>query len=259
MSDQPADGGITETPPAPGRSAGGLWERHADWWVDNFTDGVDPEYEEQIVPMALDELRDARRVLDIGCGEGQISRAVAGQGSEVVGVDPTWGCLSVAARRGGSPAYARAEAARLPFPDAGFDAAVACLVFEHIDDVDAAIAEVARVLEPGGRFCFFLNHPILQAPGSAWIDDHMVDPPEGYWRLGPYLDETETVEQVQLGVWIRFLHRPLSRYVNTLADHGLNLEWMREPPPPPGFLDLAPGYAASAAFPRLLYLRLRRS
>ena len=235
-----------------------LWEEHADWWIEGFTEGADPEYVEQILPLAQEELRGARRLLDVGCGDGQISRLAAVQGSAVVGIDPTWNCVSVADDRAGGPVYARAGAAELPFADATFDAVVACLVFEHIDAVDAAIAEVARVLEPGGRFCFFLNHPILQAPGSAWIDDHMVDPPEQYWRLGPYLVETETVEQVELGVWIRFIHRPLSRYVNSLAQNGLVVERMVEPAPPPGFLERSPGYAASAAFPRLLYLRLRK-
>ncbi len=95
----------------------------------------------------------------------------------------------------------------LPFADASFDAAVACLVFEHIDAVDAAIAEVARVTKPGGRFCFFLNHPLLQTPGSGWIDDHIIDPPEQYWRIGPYLVESESIEQVELGV-VHPLHPP---------------------------------------------------
>jgi ubiquinone/menaquinone biosynthesis C-methylase UbiE len=224
-----------------------LWEAHADWWIDGFTDGADPEYVEQIMPLAAAELEGARRVLDIGCGDGQISRLAAAQGASVIGIDPTWNCVSVAAERGGGAAFARAGAAELPFADASFDAAVACLVFEHIDEVDAAIAEVARVLEPGGTFSFFLNHPILQSPGSALIDDHMVDPPEQYWRLGPYLVETETVEEVELGVWIRFVHRPLSRYLNTLAAHGLMLERMVEPAPPPGFLEQSASYAASAA------------
>ncbi|MFT4657747.1 MAG: SAM-dependent methyltransferase [Ilumatobacter sp.] len=236
-----------------------LWEAHADWWIDGFTDGADPEYVEQIMPLAAAELEGARRVLDIGCGDGQISRLAAAQGASVIGIDPTWNCVSVAAERGGGAAFARAGAAELPFADASFDAAVACLVFEHIDEVDAAIAEVARVLEPGGTFSFFLNHPILQSPGSALIDDHMVDPPEQYWRLGPYLVETETVEEVELGVWIRFVHRPLSRYLNTLAAHGLMLERMVEPAPPPGFLEQSASYAASAAYPRLLLLRLRRT
>lgn len=245
--------------PYPAGVSDELWESHADWWIEGFTDGADPEYVEQIVPMAETELAGARRVLDIGCGDGQISRLAAAQGAQVVGVDPTWNCVKVAHERGGGAAFARAGAAGLPFADGSFDTAVACLVFEHIDDVDTAIAEVARVLEPGGTFCFFLNHPILQAPGSVWVDDHMVDPPEQYWRLGPYLDETETIEEVELGVHIRFIHRPMSRYLNTLAANGLMLQHMSEPAPPPGFLAQAPGYAASAAFPRLLYIRLTKT
>ena len=233
-----------------------LWEDHADWWIEGFTEGADPEYEEQILPLAASELQGADRVLDIGCGDGQISRLVASSGADVVGIDPTWNCLSVAQERAGGPDYARAGAGWLPFADDAFDAAVACLVFEHIDDVDDAIAEVSRVLRPGGRFCFFLNHPILQTPDAGWIDDHMVDPPEQYWRLGPYLVEAATVEQVELDVFIRFIHRPISRYVNALADNDLFVERMLEPSPPQGFLDRSPSYAAAAAYPRLLYFRL---
>jgi SAM-dependent methyltransferase len=236
-----------------------LWETHAEWWIEGFTAGADAEYEEQIIPLAAHELAGAGRVLDIGCGDGQISRVLAAGGAEVVGVDPTANQIAVARQRGGGPAYVRAPADRLPFADASFDAALACLVFEHIDAVDESIAELARVLRPGGRFSFFLNHPLLQTPGSGWIDDHLIDPPEQYWRIGPYLVESENIEQVELGVYIRFVHRPLSRYVNALSEHGLVLERMVEPPPPPGFLDRAPEYPGAATIPRLLYLRLRRS
>lgn len=236
-----------------------LWEQHADWWIDGFTDGADPEYEEQILPIAAAELGDARTIIDIGCGDGQIARMMAAVGATVVGVDPTWNQIRVAAERGGGVRCASATADRLPFADATFDAAVACLVFEHIDAVDEAIAEVARVLRAGGRFAFFLNHPLLQTPGSGWIDDHVLDPPEQYWRIGPYLTEDVTVEQVELGVFIRFIHRPLSRYLNTLAANGFVLEQMLEPAPPPGFMERAPEYPEAATIPRLLYLRLRRA
>lgn len=236
-----------------------LWETHAGWWQDGFSEGADPEYEEQILPLAAEHMAGAVDVLDIGCGEGQVARLAVEIGARrVVGVDPTWAQVVEADRRGGGPAYARSGAAALPFADATFDTAVACLVFEHITDVDAAIAEVARVLVPGGRFLFFLNHPLLQTPNSGWIDDQILDPPEQYWRIGPYLVEDETIEEVEKGVFIPFIHRPLSRYVNALADAGLVLTRMLEPAPPPGFLARASEYAAAATIPRLLLLRCER-
>ena len=237
-----------------------LWEAHARWWQDGFTEGADPEYEEQILPLAAQHLAGAERVLDVGCGEGQISRLALAEGAQrAVGVDPTWAQLEVAAARGGGARYSRAGAAALPFGDASFDAVVACLVFEHIRDVDAAIAEVARVLAPGGRFLFFLNHPLLQTPNSGWIDDQVLDPPEQYWRIGPYLVEDETIEEVEKGVFIPFIHRPLSRYVNALAGHGLLLRRMEEPAPPAGFLARAAEYAEAASIPRLLFLRTEKA
>jgi SAM-dependent methyltransferase len=237
-----------------------LWERQAGWWQAGFTEGADPEYVEQILPLAAEELAGADRVLDVGCGEGQVARlAAACDATCVVGADPTWAQLVVARERGGGPRYVRADAAALPCRSGSFDAVVACLVFEHVRDVDGGIAEVSRVLRPGGRFCFFLNHPLLQAPGSGWIDDQVLEPPEQYWRVGAYLVEDETVEQVEAGVFIPFIHRPLSRYVNAMAANGLLVERMEEPAPPPGFLALAHEYADAATIPRLLYMRARKA
>ena len=155
--------------------------------------------------------------------------------------------------------YARAAAADLPFASGSFDAVVACLVFEHIDDVDRALAEVGRVLVEGGRFLFFLNHPLLQTPNSGWIDDQILDPPEQYWRVGEYLVEDRTIEEVEKDVFIPFIHRPLSRYVNAMAAAGLVIHRMEEPAPPTGFLARAAEYAAAATIPRLLFLRVEKA
>jgi ubiquinone/menaquinone biosynthesis C-methylase UbiE len=233
----------------------GLWDEHAQWWIDGFTNGADPEYVEQIIPLAVEELAGRTRVLDLGCGDGQIARALAAQGSDVLGVDPTQLHIDIAIERGGGPRYLLGGATEIPADDNSFDAVVACLVFEHIDQMDEAMAEVARVLKPRGQFSFFLNHPLLQTPGSGWIDDHIIDPPEQYWRIGPYLVETESIEEVEKDIYIRFIHRPLSRYVNALIANGMTLERMVEPSPPPGFLARAPEYALAHTVPRLLYLR----
>ena len=234
------------------------WETHAGWWQDEFTEGADPEYEEQMLPIVADQLRGARRVLDVGCGEGQVARHVAararGRGRRCRSVGRaarrrrgTWGRTHLRARRG----------RRAPVADGSFDAAVACLVFEHITDVDGALAEVARVLAPGGTFLFLLNHPLLQVPGSGWIDDHILG--EQYWRVGAYLVEDVSLEELAPGVVLPFVHRPLSRYVNRMASVGLLVEHMDEPAPPPGFIARAPEYESAVTIPRLLVLRARRA
>ena len=233
------------------------WEAHARWWQEGFTEGADPEYAEQILPLAAAHLAGAADVLDVGAGEGQIARVAASIGAaRVVGVEPARAQLALARERAGGPRYARAEAAALPFADGGFDAVVACLVFEHIDSADEALAEVGRVLRPGGRFLFFLNHPLLQTPGSGWIDDRILD--EQYWRIGPYLHEDSSLEEVEKDVHLPFVHRPLSRYVNAMAAAGLLVHRMEEPAPPPGFLARAEEYEAAASIPRLLFMLARK-
>jgi SAM-dependent methyltransferase len=254
-----------------------LWEVNAAWWQECFTEGADPEYREQIVPILKDLLAGAlvgagpATVLDIGCGEGQLSRVAARLPgvSHVVGIDPTRSQLEAAMRRragedgqgrataGFAPVdYARATATELPFPDETFDAAFACLVFEHIEGTVDAIAEAARVVRAGGTFVLFMNHPLLQVPGSGWVDDDILG--EQYWRIGPYLTENHSVEEVDKNVWIPFVHRPLSVYVNALVAAGLYVTKMIEPAPPGGFLEKAEEYRQASAFPRLLVLRTEK-
>lgn len=242
------------------------WDAHAAWWQDEFTEGADPEYVEQILPLIASRLPAEGRVLDVGCGEGQVTRLALEHGLCAVGLDPAGAQIDEAERRrragaGDVPAraaYARGSLLDLPVGDATVDFVVASLVFEHVGDYRRGLAEAARVLVPGGRFLLLLNHPLLQTPDSGWIDDHVLDPPEQYWRIGPYLIEDETIEEVEKDVFIPFIHRPLSRYVNTLAANGLLLERMEEPAPPAGFLAKAEEYLAASTIPRLLYLRTRK-
>ena len=171
-----------------------LWENHADWWQREFTEGADPEYTEQILPLAARVAGRAPRACSrSGRGEGQVAATswppTACERGRASIRPPNQ--IGEAARRG---RWARATCGparrRCRSPDGSFDAVVACLVFEHIDDVDAGHRRGRPgCCAPGGRFVFFLNHPLLQTPGSGWIDDQILDPPEQYWRIGPYLAE----------------------------------------------------------------------
>jgi SAM-dependent methyltransferase len=232
------------------------WEHHAGWWQENFTDGADPEYEEQMLPLAAEHLAGAASVLDVGCGEGQLSRRIAAGGARVVGVDITANQITQGASRGGGVRFVRGRGEALPFAAGAFDAVVICLTLEHLDPFEPAVHEVGRVLVPGGRFILFLNHPLLQSPDSGWVDDQILG--EQYWRVGPYLEDAVSIEEVGPGIKLPFMHRPLSRYVNVMAGSGLLVEHMDEPPPPPGFLARAPEYAEAALIPRLLLLCARK-
>jgi hypothetical protein len=82
----------------------------------------------------------------------------------------------------------------------------------------------------------------------------VLDPPEQYWRVGAYLVEEKVIDEVVKGIFIPFIHRPLSRYVNAMADAGMILRHMHEPPPPPGFLAMATEYLDARTIPRLLLM-----
>ena len=129
------------------------------------------------------------------------------------------------------PATPRPRPIGCPCAGTSFDAVVMCLVIEHLDPFEPAIEEMARVLAPGGRCLLLINHPLLQTPGSGWVDDHILE--EQYWRVGPYLRRRLDDRGGGARRQLPFMHRPLSRYVHVMGEVGLLIEDMDEPPPRP--------------------------
>lgn len=90
------------------------------------------------------------RILDLGCGDGQLSARLAAGGARVTGVDASAEMTAAARARGITAEHGAAE--RLPFADASFDAVFSNAVLHWVRDQDAMMDEVRRVLRPGGRF-----------------------------------------------------------------------------------------------------------
>jgi SAM-dependent methyltransferase len=94
--------------------------------------------------------RAGEEILDLGCGDGQLTERLAASGAHVVAVDAS--AEMVAAARGRGVVATVADAAALPFADASFDAVFSNAVLHWVRDQDGMMSEVRRVLRPGGRF-----------------------------------------------------------------------------------------------------------
>ncbi|HUY95825.1 MAG TPA: class I SAM-dependent methyltransferase, partial [Terracidiphilus sp.] len=90
------------------------------------------------------------RILDLGCGDGQLTAKLAATGASVTGVDASLSMVEAARARGIAADHAQAE--QLPYPDGAFDAVFSNAALHWVRGQDAMLAEVRRVLRPGARF-----------------------------------------------------------------------------------------------------------
>ena len=174
-----------------------------------------------------------RRVLEVGCGSAPCARWLAVQGAEPVGLDLSGAMLRHAAvlsrRTEVSVPLVQAGAERLPFGDASFDAA--CSAFGAVPFVaepERVMREIARVLRPGGRWVFAVNHPM------RWMFSD--DPgPDGLTVVQSYFDRTPYVEVDAAGAatYVEH-HRTIGDRVRDVVASGLVLDDIVEPEWPAG-------------------------
>ena len=205
------------------------WDASAEAWIESLKAGGDFSRVAVLDRPMLAAVRAsvAQRVLDVGCGEGRFCRMMAEIVPQVVGLDPTVRLLSEA-RKLGEAQYAQGKAEDMPFEDGDFDMVVSYLSLIDIPDSAAAIAEMARVVRPGGYVLIAnLNSWVTaaQIKGCGFVrnkQDHSTMTvanyltPHWYWAKWP-------------GVKIKNWHRPVSQYMREALQAGLRLEDFQEP------------------------------
>jgi SAM-dependent methyltransferase len=167
------------------------------------------------------------RTLDLGCGEGRLSRDLTALGHDVVGVDASPTMLAAAREAAPGLEMHQAYAAALPFEDASFGLVVAFMSLQDVENLDGAIRECARVLRPNGRLCIAIVHPVNSA--GTWERDDAESP---LVIAGSYLgtfEYAETFSRDGLEMTFASVHRPLEAFTEALAGSGFVIERLREP------------------------------
>ena len=179
-----------------------------------------------------------RRTLDLGCGEGRVARDLKQLGHAVAGLDVSPTMVRLAREADPKGEYVVADAAAIPYADGAFDLVVAFNTLMDIDDMPGAVREAARVLDPRGRFCICVTHPMRDAGRFA-----SPGPDAPFVIREPYFGKRRFEMRVARGgleLHFRSWTYPLQDYVGAFEDAGFVIEALREPPDPerpiPNFL-----------------------
>lgn len=164
-----------------------------------------------------------RRILDAGCGTGPLAAELRARGAVMTGFDGSPAMVELARRRLGDdvPLHVADLAQPLPFADNAFDDVVASLVLHYLEDWLAPLAELRRVLKPGGRLILSVNHPTVRA---------ITHRSEDYFAISQYSEEYEFAGEP--GV-LTFWHRPLHAMVDAFTAAGFRISVLNEPEPSP--------------------------
>jgi SAM-dependent methyltransferase len=206
---------------------------------DSFAEAYAAENEDNLVnayyerPAMLTLAGDVagRRILDAGCGSGALSAALRDRGAAVTGIDASAGMLALARRRlGDGAALHRVDLNdRLPFDDGAFDDVVASLVLHYLEDWGPPLAELRRVLRPGGRLIASVDHPVV-----AYT---IQEPRPDYFATTSYAFDWFFDGQL---VPMRFWRKPLHAMTEAFTAAGFRLSAISEPQPDPAARDLFP-------------------
>jgi SAM-dependent methyltransferase len=230
------------------------WESEAQNWIawarapghDAYWE-YSPGFFREIVPQP------GRRTLEIGCGEGRVTRDLARRGHNVHSIDAAPTLIQAAHEIDPGGRYLLADGASLPFADESFDLVVAYNSLMDVDDMGGTVREAARVLEPGGRFCISVTHPINDAGAFATREAQAPFVIDGDYLGSRVFDAT--FERDGLVMRFRGFAYSMEEYARALGNARLLIELLREPAQSEDVVVTDPAERRWQRLPMFLFIR----
>lgn len=227
--------------------------------LERFGDGWERAAEHDDLLALLPDVK-GRRVLDLGCGAGQLTRYLGTrEATEVIGVDVSERMLELARSQWTHPRvrYQRTAIEEATFAVACFDLVVSVLALHYVDDYRGVMARIAEWLAPGGVLVYSTEHPIYTArlPYDGWVRE---GERRTRWALNDYASEGSR-DETWFVPGVRKVHRTMATLMNGLTDAGLTIERVVEPIPSAGWLERHPSMLDERRRPMFLLVRARKS
>jgi SAM-dependent methyltransferase len=219
-----------------GSDAGELSLRHHGWVAEARYDGLGAWYEEWagdymrpfagvLAAQVAEFVKPHGTVVDVGCGTGLHFSALQAQNIHPIGVDLSFDQLRLAGKRS---VVVRADAAALPLRDEAIDAAVAGFIHRDVDDFAGAVADVARVLRPGGRFVSVGTHPCFVAPFINRTKERDIGKIEIRTGYGDTERRFDSAAPSRLATTVGSRNLPIAAFLHTFLSAGLRIESLVE-------------------------------
>jgi ubiquinone/menaquinone biosynthesis C-methylase UbiE len=202
-----------------------------------------------------------KNILDAGCGEGYLSRLVAGRGASVTAVDYAEKLLEIARERTADDLgvdYLHANLEDLDMlDDDTFDIVVSCIVIQAVPNYQAAIGEMHRVLRSGGTCILAITHPCFSSDGG-WIKD--AKGKKLYWKIDNYFYERgfETSWPQDSDNRLINFHRTLTSYFGAIIGTGFVIQDLVEPYPSQEAIKQHPSFADDLRMSHFLVFELMK-
>jgi SAM-dependent methyltransferase len=201
------------------------------------------------------------RVLDLGCGAGQLAHHLAERGAaEVIGIDLSERMLALARSQWSHPrvTFQRAAMEEVAFPPNRFDLVVSSFALHYVADYQGLCRRIAAWLVQEGVLVFSTEHPVYltRATSEGWVHDAAGLPQ--YWAVDRYGEEGLR-EESWIVDGVQKYHRMLSTLLNGLIEAGLTIERVLEPMPDDEILRRRPDWVHELKRPFCLLVRARKA